>query len=800
MASGCSSSVRGACAPVVALLVVLGLSGRVTAQDAADDGPGPEHVPTEPHEVPTTPSQHLRDPDQPGIGGPASVVVRGRFTSVQVNVNSFGNDVIGDAANEPSIAVDPTDLNRMAIGWRQFDTIESNFRQAGVAHTDDGGATWSSPLVGVLDPGQFRSDPVLASNRNGVFYYSSLSAIDSVEVFTSFNGGASWPRLVPAFGGDKQWMTVDGTDGMGSGHLYQLWNVQFSCCPGTDLTRSTDDGASFEAPIAMPTAPGVGFNGNPKWGTLDVGPDGSLYVCGTTLDQRFHVFGRSRNARDASVVPTFDLATTVDLGGSTSFACAPNPAGLMGQVWIASDHSASPTRGSIYMLGSVQPPGTDPMDVHFVRSTDGGVTWSAPMRINDDPVGLDAYQWFGTMDVAPNGRIDVIWNDTRNDADPTVDPQLSEVYYSYSLDGGMTWSANEPVTPPFDHGLGYPQQNKLGDYYQIVSDDGGGNLAYAATFTGGQDVYYVRLTPDCNGNGTADEIDVFDGVSEDCNGNLTPDECEPDEDCNNNQVRDLCETANNTLIDCNASGIPDECEIASGALIDLDLNGVPDVCECETSAPVPTLHARSQSRYLAIEPGNPGTSVAIRVTLRDSDQYAAAEGLSYWVGEPQEIVDSAELGTSIVVADLGCDPVYHTWSAGEQVHIFGAAIIPDARYEIRLVRQACSITDLTSFSPKAVSDSGVWGDLVEPFASDGDAAQPDFQDVAGVVSKFLGEADAPSIASADLHPDVVNQVVDFEDIADAVSSFLGEAVPYVGPTACAGAGLRRPKVLKATPR
>src|SRR3954469_22447477 len=63
-------------------------------------------------------------------------------TFVQVNVNSLGQDIVGDAANEPSIAVDPTNPNRMAIGWRQFNTISSNFRQAGVA--TNGGQTWTA--------------------------------------------------------------------------------------------------------------------------------------------------------------------------------------------------------------------------------------------------------------------------------------------------------------------------------------------------------------------------------------------------------------------------------------------------------------------------------------------------------------------------------------------------------------------------------------------------------------------------------------------------------------------------------
>ena len=80
-----------------------------------------------------------------------------------------------------------------------------------------------------------------------------------------------------------------------------------------------------------------------------------------------------------------------------------------------------------------------------------------------------------------NGRIDAIWLDTRNDA---TGGYISELYYSFSVDAGVTWSANVALTPGFDPHVGWPQQNKMGDYFDMVSDDLGANLAYAATFNG----------------------------------------------------------------------------------------------------------------------------------------------------------------------------------------------------------------------------------------------------------------------------------------------------------------------------
>src|SRR5882762_6185852 len=81
------------------------------------------------------------------------------FTSNQVNVNGSGQNITGDAANEPSICVDPTNRNKMSVGWRQFNSITSNFRQAGWAYTSNGGTSWRFP--GVLENNVFRSDPVL---------------------------------------------------------------------------------------------------------------------------------------------------------------------------------------------------------------------------------------------------------------------------------------------------------------------------------------------------------------------------------------------------------------------------------------------------------------------------------------------------------------------------------------------------------------------------------------------------------------------------------------------------------------
>ena len=79
---------------------------------------------------------------------PRMISPYGAFISYQVNVDAQGNNIVGDAANEPSIAVDPTDGNKMTIGWRQFNSVQSDFRQGGWGFTTDAGVTGRSRRLG----------------------------------------------------------------------------------------------------------------------------------------------------------------------------------------------------------------------------------------------------------------------------------------------------------------------------------------------------------------------------------------------------------------------------------------------------------------------------------------------------------------------------------------------------------------------------------------------------------------------------------------------------------------------------
>jgi hypothetical protein len=434
------------------------------------------------------PTDHLEKQEDPPMYifrkdvSAAMVSQHGPVTSYQVNVGPTGQNITGDAANEPSIAVDPTNPNKMTIGWRQFDSVFSNFREAGWGFTSNGGTSWTFP--GVLENNVFRSDPVLAPDATGNFFYLSLLGTFFDDLWRSINGGQSWTRLAFATGGDKQWFTIDTTNSPGRGFQYQWWSTAGNNYQGRQFSRSTDGGFTWMDPINVPN--GI------VWGTLDVNANGDLFLGGvdSNLEQIWCV--RSTNAKNGAVTPTFDLATPLNLGGTITAGDFINPEGIIGQVYLAADRSGTATNNNVYMLASVKPhsAGTG-TDVMFARSTNGGQSFSPPRRINDDPVNQLKWHWFGTFAVAPDGRLDAVWLDTRNAANNTD----SQLFYSYSRDGGNSWSPNVAVSQPFNPLIGYPNQQKMGDYMTIVSDLRGGNVAYCATFNGEQDVYYARVAP-----------------------------------------------------------------------------------------------------------------------------------------------------------------------------------------------------------------------------------------------------------------------------------------------------------------
>src|SRR5690606_4796566 len=141
------------------------------------------------------------------------------------------------------------------------------------------------------------------------------------------------------------------------------------------------------------------------------------------------------------------------------------------------------SRGNVYMVFEVNPAGTDIADVHFVRSTNGGVSWSTPIRVNDDATTTD--QWMEAIDVDPKtGKIFVSWYDSREDPSNNL---MTRVYGAVSTDGGLTFSTNEAISNELFNpnnmavGQGGGQANYIGDYFGISAI---GHTSYAVWMDG----------------------------------------------------------------------------------------------------------------------------------------------------------------------------------------------------------------------------------------------------------------------------------------------------------------------------
>ena len=416
---------------------------------------------------------------------------------VQINTDSQGRDVAGDAANEPTFAVSPVDPNRIVVGWRQFPTINSDARFAGLAWSDDGGLTFTSG--GTLTPpanypNAQQTDPLVKVNAQGVFYYWSevFRPAFAEFMYRSTDGGQTWATpasIEDPTSGDKPWLAIDNTGGIGDGHLYGGWN-HFDL-GGYCYVESTDHGATWTPSVRIADAGGT------QWMMhMVVGPAGEVYAAWKNYRDNAIVITKSINARDPNTPTTFNafgnggrdgLDLRIDAANDPGFLNI-NPTGFH-QMYLGVDSSGGPRHGWVYALWPDNR--RDSADLIFARSADGGFTWETGIRVNDD--GPGAIQWMPAMSVAPNGRIDVVWFDTRNDSGHQV--PWSQLFYSYSTDGGTNWAPSRAVTEAFNTTIGWPQQDKIGDYMESVSEAGSASVVYPATFNGGQDLWFMRLTP-----------------------------------------------------------------------------------------------------------------------------------------------------------------------------------------------------------------------------------------------------------------------------------------------------------------
>ena len=365
---------------------------------------------------------------------------------------TVNQDTAGAPQNEPAIAVDPNNPNRLVVGANDYVTATwtcttifgfpcSLFGDTtlGGYYSNDGGQTWccvsSSPdHLGTLVPGVNRlaggdygraSDPALAFDSRGNVYVSGIAFLKGFETDNTVvvsrgsfdsSGALTWGALTlinatksNAIFNDKSWIAADANSNSPyRDRVYVSW------------TRFTFGGV-VQSPIAFAFSADGGRTFSPSRLIADnvVNSQGSRAVIGS--DGTVYVF-----------------------------------------FWGFLPSELSSTLGHIWM----------------VKSVDGGVKFSKPTRIADTrdlPLLSDAVFRTGggaypAATVARNGDLYVTWATQLSDAGglcpaPTNNGCHSAVVYSRSTDGGAHWSSPALAFPDLDASVrtpvGYPAPDGL---------------------------------------------------------------------------------------------------------------------------------------------------------------------------------------------------------------------------------------------------------------------------------------------------------------------------------------------------
>ena len=113
--------------------------------------------------------------------------------------------------------------------------------------------------------------------------------------------------------------------------------------------------------------------------------------------------------------------------------------------------------------------GSDPGDVYYIRSTDRGQTFSAPLKLNTDATARP--QWQPNLSVSPSGTVLAVWYDARESASCTRGNPAVPCYRMWarrSTDNGASWLSDQtfsdvisPLPAQPDPGI---QATYAGDY------------------------------------------------------------------------------------------------------------------------------------------------------------------------------------------------------------------------------------------------------------------------------------------------------------------------------------------------
>ncbi|MCH9661245.1 MAG: T9SS type A sorting domain-containing protein [Bacteroidetes bacterium] len=431
--------------------------------------------------------------------------------------------------SENSVFVDPNN-NQTALVSNNS-TLGSSVQGTNALFSFDGGATWTGGTGGA--GGNNSGDPATAISLGGTSYIGHIAPGFKQGVSISNDNGATWSvSSVTTIAGllDKNHLWVDNSNTSSfQGNVYSAWtNFGGTNNNQIEISRSTNNGVTWSTPLNISGAVSAGSHNQGV--NIQTGPNGEVYVVWAIYDSwpsRENALGFSMST-DGGV--TFSAATRIfnNIQGvrwQPGFPIA-NPHGKNMRSnsfpGMAADISGGPNNGTIYVTWSnVGVPGintgTD-VSIYMMSSTDGGLTWSTPSKVNTDPAGNVQYFPWITCDPV-NGNLSVIFYDDRNVGATDV-----EAWVADSTDGGLSWSdfrvSDVSFTPAPIPGLagGY-----MGDYlgisanggnvYPVWTDNRSGTvLAYTSPYTLAGCVNNLVITADVP-SGSSDDQEALNTIT-----------------------------------------------------------------------------------------------------------------------------------------------------------------------------------------------------------------------------------------------------------------------------------------------
>ena len=346
----------------------------------------------------------------------------------------------------------------------------ANYFQSG-----DAGTTWGGSYNGA--GGANSGDPTTAIGLNGRQYVNYISSSDGQGIAYTDNA-VSWTTATiapnPGSLADKNHMWIDNSaTSPYEGNLYTAW-TDFG---GTDdsqikISRSTNDAVTWSTGVNLSSAILAGSHNQGV--NIQTGPGGQVYVTWAVYDSWPSDETALGFAKSTNGGVSYSAATRIisNIRGIRTTAVLKSMR-VNSFPSMAVDISNGPNSGNIYIVWTnTGVPGTNTgtnKSVYLIRSTNGGTTWSTPIRVNQGTFaeGKESYSPWISCD-SETGTLSVIFYDDRATASTAC-----ETWVAYSVDAGTSWTdfkvSDVSFTPSPISGLA---SSYMGDYLGITSKGG----------------------------------------------------------------------------------------------------------------------------------------------------------------------------------------------------------------------------------------------------------------------------------------------------------------------------------------